>query len=83
MYVISSRPSANHHYLIMFILPLPPTALIASSGAKEGAAVKIKLNKEDVELIASEMLVSGAQAERCLREHKGDLKAALSYLVNC
>lgn len=48
---------------------------------KQLASVKVK--KEDVELIMAEMEVGKAKAERCLKEHNADLKAALSSLVNC
>ncbi len=47
---------------------------------KQLASVKVK--KEDVELIMNEMEISRMQAERCLKEHNADLKAALSALVN-
>ena len=47
---------------------------------KELAAVKI--SKEDVDVIASEFEVDKKLAERRLREHKGDLVAALkSFLL--
>ena len=42
----------------------------------------IKLSKEDVELVISEMEVSKQVAETALREHNGSVVAALVALVN-
>lgn len=46
---------------------------------KELAAVKI--NKEDVDVIALEFELDKKVAERRLREHKGDLKEALKSFL--
>ena len=43
---------------------------------------QVKINKEDVELIISEMELPRDKADRCLREHGGDVVAALVTLVN-
>ena len=59
------------------------TSALITNNVKSDTLVKIKLNKEDIDLIASEMLVSSGVAERCLRDHKGDVRAALTFLVNC
>ncbi|CAD7085378.1 unnamed protein product [Hermetia illucens] len=50
--------------------------------AKELELQKIHIKKEDVELIVSEMLISKPQAEKILREHSGDVVAALQELTN-
>ena len=47
---------------------------------KQLASVKVK--KEDVELIQNELEISKVKAERVLKEHNGDLSAALSALIN-
>ena len=59
------------------------TSALINNTLKGEVVVKIKLNKEDIDLISSEMLVSQATAEKCLREFKGDVKAALTHLVDC
>lgn len=59
------------------------TSAILKNNVKTETVVKIKLNKDDIDLIVSEMLVSATVAEKCLRDHKGDVKAALTFLVNC
>ena len=43
---------------------------------------KIKIPKEDIELIMKEMEVSKVKAERTLRECKGNIVEALTVLVN-
>ena len=58
------------------------TSALAVSKAKEEPSVKVKLNKDDIDLIATQMLITPAMAERCLRDHRGDVKAALTFLVN-
>lgn len=40
------------------------------------------MSKEDVELIMTEMQLSKERADRCLREHGGNVVEALSALVN-
>ncbi|KAI7840887.1 hypothetical protein COHA_005416 [Chlorella ohadii] len=47
---------------------------------KELAAVKVA--KEDIELIAQQFDLDKKKAERCLREAKGDVKAALRSLLS-
>jgi len=47
---------------------------------RELAAVSIK--EEDITLIASELELPRHAAERTLREHKGDVVAALRFLVS-
>lgn len=42
----------------------------------------VKVKKEDVDVIMNEFEISKLKAERCLKEHGGDLKGALSALVN-
>ena len=44
--------------------------------------VKVNVSKDDVELIMTEMELNKDRADRCLREHGGDVVAALSALVN-
>ncbi|KAL4458870.1 hypothetical protein ABPG75_013735 [Micractinium tetrahymenae] len=46
---------------------------------KELAAVKVA--KEDVELIAQQFNLDRKRAERCLREAKGDVRAAMHELL--
>jgi NACalpha-BTF3-like transcription factor len=43
---------------------------------------QVTVNKEDIELIVAEMELSKERADRCLREHDGDVVAALTSLVN-
>uniref|UniRef100_A0A0K8TQW6 Nascent polypeptide-associated complex subunit alpha-like UBA domain-containing protein n=1 Tax=Tabanus bromius TaxID=304241 RepID=A0A0K8TQW6_TABBR len=50
--------------------------------AKERELQKIHVKKEDIELIMNETLISKAQAEKLLREHSGDIVAALEELIN-
>ena len=45
---------------------------------RELAAVKVQ--KDDIELVATMFDLDKKRAERCLREHKGDAKAALRAL---
>ena len=59
------------------------TSALITNNVNSDTGVKIKLNKEDIDMISSEMMVSASVAEKCLRDHKGDVKAALIYLVNC
>ena len=59
------------------------TSALITNNVNAESQVKIKLNKDDIDMIASEMMVSAAVAEKCLRDHKGDVKSALVYLVNC
>lgn len=49
---------------------------------KERELAKIKLPKEDVELVMKEMEISKGKAERTLRECKGNVIEALTILVN-
>lgn len=42
---------------------------------------KIQVKKEHLELIMSELEVSAIVAEKALRENKGDVVLALSYLI--
>ncbi|KAK3599758.1 hypothetical protein CHS0354_037239 [Potamilus streckersoni] len=49
---------------------------------KEKELSKVKINKEDVDLIVQEMEIPRTQAERKLREHKGNVVEALIALTN-
>ena len=44
---------------------------------------KLKLSKEDVAVVMTEMEVTKQQAEKCLRQHQGNLEEALMTLVSC
>lgn len=48
----------------------------------ERRLASVKVKKEDVELICQEFEITKAKAERVLKENNGDLRAALTYLVN-
>jgi len=50
--------------------------------ARERELAKVNVSKDDVELIMTEMELNKDRADRCLREHGGDVVAALSALVN-
>ena len=50
--------------------------------ARERELSKIKISKEDVDLMVREMEISQHLAERKLREHKGDIVEALVELTN-
>lgn len=49
--------------------------------ARERELAAVSIEQADVELIASEMELDKAVAERTLREHKGDVVQALNTLV--
>ncbi|PVD36373.1 hypothetical protein C0Q70_03355 [Pomacea canaliculata] len=49
---------------------------------KEKELSKVKINKDDVDLIVQEMEISRVKAERVLREHKGNVVEALTELIN-
>merc|ERR1711893_5676 len=49
---------------------------------RERELAKIKISKEDVDLIENEMEIPRSVAERKLREHKGDVVQALVELTN-
>ncbi|KAK7096040.1 huntingtin-interacting protein K-like [Littorina saxatilis] len=49
---------------------------------KEKELSKVKINKDDVDLIIQEMEIPRMKAERVLREHKGNVVDALTELVN-
>ena len=50
---------------------------------REKMLASVKVKKEEVEIIMNEFEVTKLKAERCLKEHNGDLKSALSALINC
>jgi len=50
--------------------------------ARDKQLAKVQINKEDVELIMSEMEMARDKADRRLREHDGDVVAALTTLVS-
>ncbi|ESN96133.1 hypothetical protein HELRODRAFT_67931 [Helobdella robusta] len=49
---------------------------------KESELSRVKINKEDVDLIMNELEVSRTVAERALREHKGNLYETLITLTD-
>jgi len=49
---------------------------------KEIELSRVKINKEDIDLIVEEMEISRTAAERSLREHKGNVLDALLSLTN-
>merc|ERR1712029_107150 len=54
----------------------------AEKVARERELAKVVIAKEDVELIVQEMEIPKEKADRVLREHGGDVVAALTALVN-
>ena len=50
--------------------------------ARQKELQKVQIQKEDVELIMNEMLLSRTAAEQALREQNGDVVAALEELTN-
>ncbi|XP_055324040.1 huntingtin-interacting protein K [Sitodiplosis mosellana] len=50
--------------------------------AKEQELQKIHVKKEDIDIIVNELLISRQQAEKVLREHRGDVVNALIALTN-
>nr|CAB3255119.1 huntingtin-interacting protein K-like [Phallusia mammillata] len=54
----------------------------AQQAARERELAQVKISKEDVELIMSEMEITKIKAERVLRENKGNVVQALVTLVN-
>lgn len=59
--------------MLAVLLPSRPTAALL---------VHWQVAKEDVDLIAQQCDLDKKKAERCLREAKGDLKAALRTLLS-
>ncbi|KAI9580695.1 huntingtin-interacting protein K [Glossina fuscipes] len=49
--------------------------------AKEKELQKVQVKKEDIELIMNEMLITKIQAEKVLREQRGDVVAALEAII--
>uniref|UniRef100_A0A1A9W9F1 Nascent polypeptide-associated complex subunit alpha-like UBA domain-containing protein n=1 Tax=Glossina brevipalpis TaxID=37001 RepID=A0A1A9W9F1_9MUSC len=49
--------------------------------AKEKELQKVQVKKEDIELIMNEMLITKTQAEKVLREQRGDVVAALEAII--
>lgn len=49
---------------------------------KEKELMQIKIKREDVELIVTELEMSSERAERALREHGGNLIETLVTLTN-
>jgi len=49
--------------------------------AREKELAKVVVNKDDIDLIVSELEISKERADRCLREHNGDVLVALTALV--
>ncbi|XP_012942543.1 huntingtin-interacting protein K isoform X1 [Aplysia californica] len=49
---------------------------------KEKELSKVKINKDDVDLIVHEMEIPRTKAERVLREYKGNIVEALVFLTN-
>lgn len=49
---------------------------------KEKELAKVKVSKEDVQLIVEEMEVEAEVAERTLKEHKGDVVATLRSFLS-
>ena len=50
--------------------------------ARQKELDKVKIRKEDVELIVNEMEISKSQAEQALREQDGDVVKALIALTD-
>ena len=57
-------------------------AELAEKRALERELAKVSIKKEDVDLIADEMEISKARAERTLREHHGNVVEALASLTH-
>jgi NACalpha-BTF3-like transcription factor len=49
---------------------------------REIELAKVPINNADVDFIVNEMELPRSQAERVLRENKGDLKATLQHLIS-
>jgi len=49
---------------------------------REKELLRVTISKDDVDLIVREMEVSWTHAERTLREHQGDVVAALTALTD-
>jgi len=49
---------------------------------REKVLASVKVKKEDIDVVVNEFEISRPRAERCLREAGGDLKTALTALVN-
>ena len=57
-------------------------AELAETRALERELATVSIKKEDVDLIADEMEISKARAERTLREHQGNVVEALASLTH-
>ena len=58
------------------------TAAKKGARAKEKALAKVEIDQKDVELIDSEFEIGKEKAERVLREHGGDVRKALTALID-
>ena len=50
---------------------------------RERQLASVKVKKEDVDMIMNELEIPKCKSERVLKEHNGDLNAALIQLINC
>lgn len=74
--------SANSIQDAMKVVSDRKTKEVTEKQEKEKELSKVKINKEDVDLIVEELEISRMQAERKLREHKGKVVEALIALTN-
>ncbi|CAG8457363.1 6092_t:CDS:2 [Paraglomus brasilianum] len=58
------------------------TKLKSQKTQKQKVSEKISVSKEDIDLIVSEMEVTKAVADRCLKENQGNVVATLKAMVN-
>ncbi|XP_002738855.1 huntingtin-interacting protein K-like [Saccoglossus kowalevskii] len=54
----------------------------AARAQREQELAKVKVRKEDVDLVVNEMEIPKFKAERILKEHNGDLVATLTALTD-
>lgn len=49
---------------------------------KEKELAAVKVSESDIDIIASEFEIQKRQAERALRENKGDLQATIKEMIH-
>ena len=62
-------------------ISLPPPPRIQTKAERAQELARVKISKDDVDLIMNEMMVSRTVAETKLREHRGNVVDALMELV--
>ncbi|XP_041375331.1 huntingtin-interacting protein K-like [Gigantopelta aegis] len=81
-YVEETEISAQSIGDAMRVVNVRKAQEVSEKQAKEKELSKVKISKEDVDIIVREMEIPRLHAERCLREYKGNVVEALVALTN-